>query len=100
MATATKSNVQVRVDTDLKKDAESIFDNLGVDTPTAIRIFLKKVVATRSIPFNLEESPYVFTKEEEQEILNACDPDHEDSETVAVTTSAEETQAFLDSLKS
>ncbi len=99
MATITKSSVQVRLDRKLKKDAERVFENLGVDAPTAIRMFFKKVVATRSIPFTLEENPYVFTPEEEQEILNACDPNHEDSEVVATTTSIEETQAFLDSLK-
>ncbi|MFT5633113.1 MAG: DNA-damage-inducible protein J [Rubritalea sp.] len=99
MATTTKSSVQVRLDETLKRDAESVFENLGVDTPTAIRIFFKKVVATRSIPFNLEENPYTFTKEEEQEILNACDPNHEDSEVVAVTKTPQETRKFLDSLK-
>ena len=51
MATTAKSSVQVRLDEDLKKDAERIFENLGVDAPTAIRMFFKKVVATRSIPF-------------------------------------------------
>jgi len=99
MATTTKSSVQVRLDETLKKDAEAVFDNLGVDAPTAIRIFFKKVVATRSIPFTLDESPYAFTKEEEQEILNACDPNHEDSEIVAVTKTPQEAQQFLDSLK-
>jgi addiction module RelB/DinJ family antitoxin len=101
MATTTKSSVQVRLDEDLKKDAESIFENLGVDAPTAIRMFFRKVVATRSIPFSVsEESAYHFTPKEEQDILNACDPAHEDSDVVAVTTSSKETQAFLDSLKS
>ena len=101
MATTTKSSVQVRLDEDLKKNAESIFHNLGVDAPTAIRMFFRKVVATRSIPFSVsEESPYHFTPEEEQDILNACNPAHEDSDVVAVTTSSIETQAFLDSLKS
>lgn len=73
MATTAKSSVQVRLDEDLKKDAERIFENLGVDAPTAIRMFFKKVVATRSIPFALEESPYTFSKEEETEILQAAE---------------------------
>lgn len=96
---ATKSSVQVRLDEDLKKDAEMVFDNLGVDVPTAIRIFFKKVVATRSIPFSLEESPYSFTKEEEDEILQAAKDSHEPKSTVAVTKTPQETQQFLDSLK-
>ena len=101
MATITKSSVQVRVDKNLKRDVERVLDNLGMDAPTAIRMFFKKIVATRSIPFSVsEESPYHFTPEEEQEISNACDPAHEDCDIVAVTTSSKETQAFLDSLKS
>jgi len=96
---ATKSSVQVRLDEDLKRDAEMVFDNLGVDVPTAIRIFFKKVVATRSIPFSLEESPYSFSKEEEAEILQAAKDSHDPASTMAVTKTPQETQQFLDSLK-
>ena len=96
---ATKSSVQVRLDETLKKDAEMVFDNLGVDIPTAIRIFFKKVVATRSIPFSLEESPYSFTKEEESEILRAVEESRDPANTVAVRKTQQETQQFLDSLK-
>jgi DNA-damage-inducible protein J len=96
---ATKSSIQVRLDETLKKDAEAVFDNLGVDVPTAIRIFFKKVVATRSIPFSLEESPYSFTKEEEAKILKAAEESLDPASTVAVTKTPQETQQFLDSLK-
>jgi addiction module RelB/DinJ family antitoxin len=98
MAT-TKSSVQVRLDEDLKKDAETVFENIGVDTPTAIRMFFKKVVATRSIPFALEESPYTFTKEEETEMLQAVEESYDPPNTVAITQTPQETQQFLDSLK-
>lgn len=46
--------IQIRVDSKLKKDADMIFDDLGLDTPTAIRLFLKKVVVSKSIPFSLK----------------------------------------------
>ena len=36
--------VQIRVDEDLKNEATSIFEQLGLDLPTAFRIFLKKSV--------------------------------------------------------
>jgi len=99
MAT-TKSNVQVRVDESLKSEADRILDNMGLDTPTAIRIFLKKIVATRSMPFSLVEEPYyTFTAEEETEILQADKASSDAKNTVVVTTSTEETQTFLDSLK-
>ena len=43
MATIRKSSVQVRLDKTLKRDAEAVFENLGGDAATAIRMFLKKV---------------------------------------------------------
>lgn len=99
MATISKCSVQVRLDESLKKEAETVFDNLGLDTPTAIRIFFKKVVATRSIPFALDENPYVFSAEEEAEILAAAKESYEPDSTVAVTSCWEETKQYLDSLK-
>jgi addiction module RelB/DinJ family antitoxin len=99
MAITTKSSVQVRLDEDLKRDAEAIFENIGVDAPTAIRMFFKKVVATRSIPFSLEETPYTFTKVEEVEIMQAAEESYNPANTAAVTKTPQETQQFLDSLK-
>ncbi len=46
--------VQIRVDEDLKNEAVSIFEKLGLDLPTAFRIFLKKSVEKRGIPFNMK----------------------------------------------
>ena len=99
MATTTKSSVQVRLDESLKKEAETVFENLGVDAPTAIRMFFKKVVATRSIPFTLEENPYVFTAEEEAEIVAAARDSYDPDTTEVVTSCKEDTQKYLDSLK-
>lgn len=46
--------VQIRVDEDLKNEAVSIFERLGLDLPTAFRIFLKKSVEERGIPFSMK----------------------------------------------
>ena len=46
--------VQIRVDEDLKNEATDIFERLGLDLPTAIRVFLKKSVEESGIPFNLK----------------------------------------------
>lgn len=48
--------VQIRVDEDLKNEATDIFERLGLDLPTAIRIFLKKSVEERGIPFDMKVS--------------------------------------------
>ena len=41
------------MDESLRLDAANIAEQLGLDLPTAIRIFLKKMVAERAIPFSL-----------------------------------------------
>jgi DNA-damage-inducible protein J len=47
--------LQVRMDEDLKNEAAKLFENLGIDIPTAIRIFFKRAVAEKGIPFELRE---------------------------------------------
>jgi len=36
-----------------------LFERLGLDLPTAIRIFLKKSVAENGVPFEIKEKPRV-----------------------------------------
>lgn len=43
--------IQVRVDTRLKQQAEDLFNDLGLDTASAIRLFLKQAVMYQGIPF-------------------------------------------------
>ena len=44
--------LQVRVDEDLKNKATAIYNELGIDLSTAIRMFLKKSVSVGGIPFD------------------------------------------------
>lgn len=50
---STKS-IQVRLDANLKKRVEKVLADIGVDVPTAVRIFFVKVAATGGIPFVLQ----------------------------------------------
>lgn len=43
----------IRIDTDLKKECDLIFDDLGLTMSAAMTLFLKQVVKTRGIPFEL-----------------------------------------------
>ena len=46
------SVLQVRVDEELKNQAAEILDTIGIDLSTAVRMFLKKVIIERGIPFD------------------------------------------------
>ena len=52
------SQIAVRVDDDLKKEATAIFNELGLDMSTAVKLFLKQSVLTKSIPFKLALDEY------------------------------------------
>ena len=52
--------VQLRVDDDLKLQAASVYEKLGIDLSSAIRMFLKRSVMVNGIPFSmiLDERAY------------------------------------------
>lgn len=54
------SLLQVRVEDSLKDEAARVFENLGIDTSTAVRMFLKRAVMENGIPFRmtLPREPY------------------------------------------
>lgn len=52
------SQIAVRVDDDLKKEATAIFNELGLDMSTAVKLFLKQSVLKKSIPFKLALDEY------------------------------------------
>lgn len=49
--------ITIRIDSKLKKDAEKLFDSIGMNTTTAITIFLKAAVRQNEIPFRLVGAP-------------------------------------------
>ena len=49
---ATK-NFSVRLDSNLKKQAEAIYGELGISLTTAINVFLRKSVAVGGFPFDV-----------------------------------------------
>ena len=45
------TNMSIRLDKDLKKEAETLFKNLGLNMSSAINMFLTQSVREQSIPF-------------------------------------------------
>ena len=46
-------NVTLRIDDELKTQAEELFDDIGLSLNAACRMFLKKAVQEQRIPFEL-----------------------------------------------
>jgi DNA-damage-inducible protein J len=49
--TTTKSNVNVKIDTDVKELAAQLLARMGLDQTTAIDMFFRQVIAERRLPF-------------------------------------------------
>ena len=57
MITPQTDFIQVRLDYKTKKAATSILDKLGMTPSQAVKLFLTKVIMTKSIPFTIEIPP-------------------------------------------
>jgi DNA-damage-inducible protein J len=53
------TNINIRVSTEIKVQAQDIFSSLGIDMTTAINIFLRQAILQKGIPFALSTE---FTK--------------------------------------
>lgn len=47
------TNLNIRIDSDLKKQAENIFNELGLNMSTALTVFLRQTVRSNGIPFDM-----------------------------------------------
>lgn len=51
------SILQIRVDENLKNEVSDLFERLGMDIPTAVRIFFKRAIIEKGLPFDVNEIP-------------------------------------------
>ena len=72
------STIQVRVDNELKTKADQLFQDLGTDTTTAIRIFLTQALAVNGFPFEIKRiTPNPYAPLSESELLNKLEKSRE-----------------------
>ncbi len=50
------TNINVRVDSELKQEAEALFNDLGLNMSSAINMFLRSAINYNGIPFEVKRS--------------------------------------------
>ena len=50
----TTTNLCVRIDTELKSEAEALFNELGMSLSTAVTVFFRQAVRESKIPFEIK----------------------------------------------
>ena len=58
------TNLNIRIDRDLKMEADIILNKMGMNLSTAVNIFIRQVVQERAIPFKIYLSDDDLTKSE------------------------------------
>lgn len=51
--TGTTTNISIRMDSDLKKQADALFSELGMNITTAFNIFVRQALREGKIPFDI-----------------------------------------------
>lgn len=52
------TNINIRIDTKTKKEAEELFKDLGLNTSTAINLFLKQCIRDKGVPFYITKNGF------------------------------------------
>jgi addiction module RelB/DinJ family antitoxin len=90
---AKTDSMYMRVEPDLKANAEEILSQLGITPNEAINIFLKQVVIHKGLPFEVKIPP--MTKSEARAILMSKIKEAEDSLANEPPLSLEESRRLL-----
>ena len=49
----SKTSMSIRLDSEVKEQAQQVFNNLGMDMTTAINIFLRQALQYQGLPFDV-----------------------------------------------
>ncbi|MBR1454698.1 MAG: type II toxin-antitoxin system RelB/DinJ family antitoxin [Lachnospiraceae bacterium] len=71
----TNTLIQFRIDEELKNEATEIYEDLGLDMSSAIKLFLKRTVKLKTLPFDLNTNDFLENNLQQKKIqaLNELD---------------------------
>ena len=66
-----QTNLTIRIDEDIKKEAEALFNKIGLSTSAAINVFLRQAIREQAIPFELKPYDDYYTGQRLERILRS-----------------------------
>jgi len=77
MAMTKTTNLSIRIDTELKQEAETLFADLGMNLTTAFNIFVRQAIREQRIPFSVTRNvPNQETLQAMEEARKLATPGH------------------------
>ena len=71
-----QTNINIRIDQDLKNDFEAVCSDLGLTMTAAFNVFAKTVTRRKAIPFEVAVDADPFYGEENQAVLRKAIADY------------------------
>jgi len=65
------TTINIRIDEKLKKEASKTLASIGMDTSSAIKMFLTQVVTDKGLPFRPTRTPKAIREEWDREVAEA-----------------------------
>ena len=59
---ADTTNLSIRIDRELKEEADQVFSSLGMNLTTAITVFVRQAVRQKKIPFEITLYPEIDSR--------------------------------------
>ncbi|MCL2020192.1 MAG: type II toxin-antitoxin system RelB/DinJ family antitoxin [Oscillospiraceae bacterium] len=69
---AETTNLNIRIDRDLKSEADFILGRMGMNLSTAVNVFVRQVVQERAIPFRIQLADDVYIEDGAREKMKAA----------------------------
>jgi DNA-damage-inducible protein J len=68
-----QTNLTVRIDEDIKKEAEILFNKIGLNLSSAVNVFFRQAIREQAIPFALKPYDDYFTGENLRRLERSAD---------------------------
>ena len=62
----SNTSMNIRMDIDVKKQAQELFAQFGLDMTTAVNMFLRQSIRQQGIPFTLQLDPFYSVVNQER----------------------------------
>ena len=68
-----QTNLTIRIDEDIKRDAEILFNRIGLTMSSAINVFFRQAIREQAIPFELKAYDDYFNEHNMKRILHSIE---------------------------
>jgi DNA-damage-inducible protein J len=66
-----QTNLTIRIDESIKREAESLFNRIGLNMSTAVNVFFRQAIREQSIPFELKPYDEYYTGAKMERLIHS-----------------------------